>query len=206
MTPLFPLFLLAGFLLAVTPGPAVLYLVARSVDQGWKAGVVSCLGVFCATLIHVAAAVLGLSAVLASSALLFSGVKWVGAAYLVWLGLQTLLRREVPAGAAPAPAPLVRVWRDGFVVNLLNPKTTLFFLAFLPQFVDPSAGPVPVQVLVLGLSFAVMAFGTDLCWALLAGRLGDRVRRSPRFRRAQRWVTGGVYLALGAAAALVRKG
>lgn len=202
MTPLFLVFLAAGFVLAVTPGPAVLYLVARSIDQGRRAGLVSCLGVFSASLVHVTAAVLGLSAILASSALLFSVVKYAGAAYLLWLGVSTLLRKEPSSYEAPPPAPLGRVWLDGLVVNLLNPKTTLFFFAFLPQFVDPALGNPAGQVLVLGLSFSLLAFVTDSTWALVAATLGVRVRRSTGFRRAQKYVSGGVYLALGTFAAL----
>lgn len=202
MTPLFLVFLAAGFVLAVTPGPAVLYLVARSIDQGRRAGLVSCLGVFSATLVHVTAAALGLSAILASSALLFSVVKYAGAAYLLWLGVSNLLRKEPSSYHAPPPAPLAKVWLDGFVVNLLNPKTTLFFFAFLPQFVDPTLGNPGGQVLTLGVSFAVLAFVTDSTWALVAATLGARVRRNATFRRAQKYVSGGVYLALGAFAAL----
>lgn len=202
VSPLFGVFLLAGLLLAVTPGPAVLYLVARSVDQGRRAGVVSCLGVFGATLVHIAAAALGLSALMLSSALLFSVVKYAGAAYLIYLGIQTL-RRPVPAGdQVPARASLGKIWRDGFLVNLLNPKTTLFFFAFLPQFVDPALGNPTGQVVFLGLTFGLMAFGTDLTWVLAAGSLGQAVRRNRGFRMAQKYVTGGLYLALGAFAAM----
>lgn len=201
MTPLFGVFLLAGFLLAVTPGPAVLYLVARSVDQGRRAGVVSCLGVFSATLVHITAAALGLSALMLSSALLFSLVKYAGAAYLLFLGIQALIRPVPGVAETPPPAPLGRIWMDGFLVNLLNPKTTLFFLAFLPQFVDPALGNPTGQVVILGLTFGIMAFGTDLTWALVAGTLGQAVRRHAGFRRAQKYVSGGLYLALGLFAA-----
>lgn len=205
MTTLYWVFLGSALVLAVTPGPAVLYLVARSVDQGRRAGIVSCLGVFTACLVHVGAATLGLSAVLASSALLFSVVKYAGAAYLLWLGISTLLRKEAPTDRRPEPAPLTQVWTDGFVVNLLNPKTTLFFLAFLPQFVEPSLGHVTGQVLVLGLSFAFLALTTDLTWALAAGTLGEKVRGHAGFRRFQKFLSGGVYLVLGAFAAFVTR-
>jgi threonine/homoserine/homoserine lactone efflux protein len=205
MTALYGIFLCSALVLAVTPGPAVLYLVARSVDQGRRAGLVSCLGVFTACLVHVGAATLGLSAVLASSALLFSLVKYAGAAYLLWLGVTTLLRQEEPQDRRPEPASLAKVWTDGFVVNLLNPKTTLFFLAFLPQFVEPALGHVTGQVLVLGLSFALIALTTDVAWALAAGTLGEKVRAHAGFRRLQKYLSGGLYLVLGAFAALVTR-
>src|SRR5262245_57466906 len=130
------LFAAAALVLAVTPGPAVLYIVTRSVSQGRLAGVVSCLGVAVGGMVHVLAAAAGLSVVLATSALAFNIVKYAGAAYLVWLGIQKLTRAPRPdAEASAEPHSLLRVFREGVVVNVLNPKTALFFLAFLPQFV-----------------------------------------------------------------------
>jgi threonine/homoserine/homoserine lactone efflux protein len=199
------LFAAAAGVLIVTPGPAVLYITARSMSQGVRAGLVSVLAVEAGNAVHAAVAALGLSAVLASSALAFSAVKLLGAGYLVVLGLRKLLRRagdpDAEAGAAP-PRALRRVFVDGLVVAVLNPKTALFFLAFLPQFVDPRRGAAPLQMLLLGGLFVAMATLSDGVYALLAGTAGRWLRRHPRLVRGERWVTGTVYLGLGAAAAL----
>ena len=147
------LFSLAALALLVIPGPAVTYIVMRSVDQGRTAGFVSILGIHTGSAVHVAAAVVGLSALLASSASAFTVVKLAGAAYLIFIGLRRLLTPEPAPDAEPVRTGLRRVYVQGFVVNLLNPKTALFFLAFLPQFVDPARGAVPLQVAILGVLF-----------------------------------------------------
>lgn len=196
------LFLLAAAVLLITPGPAVLYIVTRSVAQGKRAGLASVVGVQLAGLTHVTAATLGLSALLMTSALAFSLVKYAGAAYLVALGVRTLLTREAHHRAAdPAPRRLSQVLAQGFLVNLLNPKTALFFLAFLPQFVDPARGAVAGQILVLGMLFVLLAFCTDGSYALLASTVGRWLGRKARFRHLQRYVTGSVYIGLGMTAA-----
>ena len=201
----FALFLGASLAALLLPGPSVLYVVARSVHGGRSAGVASVAGLGLGDLTQASAATLGLSALLASSSLAFSAVKWIGAAYLIWLGVRTLLSRDAPAdtGPEPTPEPLWRVFRQGFVVNALNPKTALFFLAFLPQFVDPSPGAEWSQVLVLGVSFVVLGILTNGLYAVVGGAAGGWMRRrgSSAVRRAQRWVSGGVYLALGVATA-----
>jgi threonine/homoserine/homoserine lactone efflux protein len=209
--PTYGLFLVAALALLLVPGPAVVYVVARSVEGGRPAGLVSVLGVEMGTLVHVAFAAAGLSAILASSATAFSVVKWLGVAYLVWLGLQRLLARDENADAPPGvrPEPLARVFRQSVLVQVLNPKVALFFLAFLPQFVDPSRGAAWTQILVLGGTLAALGLLTDGLYALLGGTAGDWLKRknaSARFRRAQRYVSGGVYLALGAAAAATGSG
>ena len=136
---LWGLFIVASVVLLLTPGPAVLFIVARSLEQGRAAGLVSVLGIHLGTIVHITAAAVGLSALLVSSALAFAIVKYLGAAYLIWIGIRTLLARDPDPEAPRVPAePLRRVFRDGFVVNLFNPKTAIFFLAFLPQFVDPA--------------------------------------------------------------------
>lgn len=196
-------FVLAAFGLIVIPGPAVLYIVARGIHQGRLAALVSALGVEVGALVHVVAAALGLSALLLSSAVAFSVVKWAGAAYLVYLGIRTLLAPETTTQTtAVAPKSLPRIFVQGFLVNLLNPKVALFFFAFLPQFVDPTRGTVAAQTLVLGGLFVAMAACSDSVYALLAGSLGGWLRGNLRFLRAQRWFTGTVYLALGATTAL----
>jgi threonine/homoserine/homoserine lactone efflux protein len=202
-----PLFLAAAVVLLVTPGPAVLYIVARSIEQGRLAGVVSTLGVGLGSLVHVAAAALGLSALLMSSATLFLAVKYLGAAYLVFLGARTLLARPAAAGAASAePRRLSRVFLEGVVVNLLNPKTALFFFAFLPQFVDPARGAVASQVSFLGVAFVLLGVCSDGLWAVTAGTASEWLRGNVRFLRAQRYVSGGTLIGLGVATAVSGSG
>lgn len=197
------LFLGAALVLLVTPGPAVLYITARSMSQGIRAGLVSVLAIETGNLVHALAAALGLAALLASSALAFSAVKLLGAGYLVFLGFRKLTSRDpgtTASGEAP-PRRLRSVYLDGVLVAVLNPKTALFFLAFLPQFVRPAAGHVPAQMLVLGLVFVALAFVSDSAYALLAGTAGRWLWRHPRFVRGERYVSGTVYIGLGALAA-----
>jgi threonine/homoserine/homoserine lactone efflux protein len=198
------LFAAAAIVLIAIPGPNHVYIVARSVSQGRGAGLASALGVETGTLVHVAAAAAGLSAVIASSATAFNLVRYLGAAYLVYLGIRALTRRDGHEGGVEVDAaPLRRTFAEGVMVNVLNPKVALFFLAFLPQFIDPSRGPVAVQTLVLGAVIFVLALASDLVYALAASALGERLRRrGAGFGRVQRRVTGGVYVALGAVAAL----
>jgi threonine/homoserine/homoserine lactone efflux protein len=192
----------------LSPGPAVLYIVARSVEQGRIAGLASVCGITTGTLVHVLAAALGLSALLASSALAFAIVKYAGAGYLIYIGVRRILSRlDTPVAQAKQPArSLGRVYRDGFVVNLLNPKTALFFLAFLPQFVDPSRGEVVFQIAFLGLLFALMGLASDGLYALAAGTAGRWVKRNSHFLRWERYVTGGVFIGLGVTAAFAGNG
>jgi threonine/homoserine/homoserine lactone efflux protein len=195
------LFAAASFALAVVPGPAVLYIIAQSVDQGRFAGLVSALGIGVGGLVHVVAATIGLSSLLASSATAFTIVKYAGAAYLIVLGIRRLLTREQVADEiARPPRARRRIFRDGVIVNVLNPKTALFFLAFLPQFVDPDAAAAPVQILGLGLLFVAIAFCSDSVWAFAAGTIGGWVRRSRWYLAFRRWVTGTVFVALGVSA------
>ena len=197
------LFVGAALALLLVPGPAVLYIVARSVEQGRLAGFVSDLGIHTATLVHVFAAAVGLSALLASSALAFSIVKYAGAVYLIWLGLKKLFgRAEAPeAGIALRRTRYARLFRDGFIVNLFNPKTALFFLAFLPQFVDVGRGHVASQIVFLGLLFTVLGFITDGCYAMAAGTAGSWLKRNRAYLVAERYVSGVVFIGLGLSAA-----
>ena len=197
------LFITAALLLLVAPGPAVLYVIARSVEQGRAAGLVSVLGIALGALAHIALAALGLSALLLASALAFTLVKFAGAAYLVWLGVHSLLQRSPEHDIeAPAPHALGHIFWQGAIVNLLNPKTALFFLAFLPQFVDPGRGPVALQILLLGGIFTALAITSDSLYALLAGSLAGLLRGNRTFRRFQRRLSGLVMIALGIGAAL----
>ena len=201
-------FAVAALALLLTPGPAVLYIVARSIEQGRVAGLVSVCGITTGTLVHILAASLGLSALLASSALAFSIVKYAGAAYLITIGVRRILdRRAMPTAPTGLPArSLWRLYRDGFVVNLLNPKTALFFLAFLPQFVDPSRGAAAFQIAFLGLLFALMGLASDGLYALAAGSAGRWLRHNGSILRWERYVTGGVFIGLGVTAAFAGGG
>jgi threonine/homoserine/homoserine lactone efflux protein len=197
------LFALAASVLIVIPGPAVLYIVSQSVGQGRKAGLVSASGVASGGLVHVIAAAVGLSGLLLSSATLFSVVKFAGAGYLIYLGGRRLLGLEASALLAPTEArSRRRLYRDGAVVNILNPKTALFFYAFLPQFLDPDRGAVALQALVLGVIFVSIALLSDSVWALASGSAAGWLKARPLAAHVERWVTGTVLVGLGAAAAL----
>jgi threonine/homoserine/homoserine lactone efflux protein len=196
------LFVTGAIILLVIPGPAVLYVVSRSIGHGRPAGLVSAMGITVGALFHVAAATLGLSALLASSALAFQSVKYIGAAYLIYLGLRVLRSGGTHVQHAIADQRRLRsIFGQGVLVNLLNPKTALFFLAFLPQFIDPARGHATLQILQLGVLFALMGWLSDSAWALLAGIVAGRLRGSARLRRAQRNVSGGALIALGLASA-----
>jgi threonine/homoserine/homoserine lactone efflux protein len=223
------LFTMAAVTLLVIPGPSVLYIVTRSVDQGRAAGLASVCGIHVGTLVHVAAAAFGLSALLVSSATAYNAVRWVGAAYLVGLGLRRLLARDEDArpeadgrpgrlglrrllgrdagtrpgaGRRPRRLGLRRVFAQGVVVNVLNPKTALFFFAFLPQFVDVSRGSVPFQVVVFGVAFVLLGLVSDGAYAMLASTGAGWLRRRPGAARASRLVSGGVLIGLGVTTAL----
>ncbi len=197
------LFALAALGLLVVPGPAVIYITTRSIDQGLAAGFASVLGITTGTLVHTVAAALGLSALVASSALAFNVIKLVGAGYLIYLGIRRMMQPDTVGDDVRVPRqPLWRIYRQGIFVNLLNPKTALFMLAFLPQFVDPLRGPVELQILLLGSVLATLGLLSDGAYALLAAHFGRWLRASPRFARAQRYVGGGVLVALGVSAAV----
>ncbi|HZT17029.1 MAG TPA: LysE family translocator [Gaiellaceae bacterium] len=198
------LFALASLALAVVPGPAVTYIVTQSVDKGRRAGLASAAGVASGGLVHVAAATAGLSALIASSAAAFTVVKLAGAAYLIAVGIRRVLTHDETV-TEPQPAPLQRVWAQGVVVNVLNPKTALFFLAFLPQFVDPHRGAVWTQVAFLGCLFAGIAFSSDVTYAVLADALAGRLRRGRRAAALRRYLSGGIFVALGVTAAAAHR-
>ena len=197
-------FSVAALVLFVVPGPAVLYIVARSVDQGRNAGLVSVLGVGLGSMVHVMAAALGLSAVLVQSATAFRTVKYLGAAYLVYLGIRRLLGRgdDIVRANGGGNRSLRRIFFQGVWVNILNPKTALFFFAFLPQFVNVEAGSVGLQIFFLGALLVVMGIITDGAYAMAAGSLGEWMKNRPRVVTAQRWFAGGVFISLGLATAL----
>jgi threonine/homoserine/homoserine lactone efflux protein len=196
------LFVLAALTLLVIPGPAVLYIVGRSIDQGRSAGLASVLGVTTGTLIQIAFATVGLSSLVLASAVAFDAVKYAGAAYLIVLGIRRLRSRAAEAvDAAPPPRTLRRLYTHGVIVNTLNPKTALFVFALLPQFVDVHAGRVWLQVLVLGLTLCLLGLASDSVYAVVAGTLADRIRGSAAIARMERRVGGLLLVALGVAAA-----
>lgn len=195
-------FVLAALALVASPGPAVFYIIARSLEQGRLAGIISILGIGVGTLCHIAAATVGLSALFMSSALAFNVVKYAGAIYLVYLGVKTLRSNKTSDGVhLSEKMPFRKVFYQAFLVNLLNPKTTIFFLAFLPQFVDPAKGAVSIQILILGLILVFIGFVCDLIYALLASSIGGWLQRSPRTQRMQKYIAGGTYITLGVVAA-----
>jgi threonine/homoserine/homoserine lactone efflux protein len=200
------LFAAAALALIVVPGPAVLYIVAQSIDRGRLAGFVSALGIAVGGLLHVTAAAIGLSSLLVSSATAFAVVKYAGAGYLIGLGLYTLfVRKEKLAAEVPRERRLRRRFGQGVVVNVLNPKTALFFFAFLPQFVDPDQGSAALQIGILGLVFVALAVISDSVWALVAGSASERLRDSRRFLGVQRYVSGSVFVGLGALTATAKR-
>lgn len=192
------IFLSAAFILLITPGPSVAYIVTRSVSQGRRAGMISALGVNTGGLLHVVAAALGLSALLVSSAVAFSVVKYAGALYLIFLGVRAMFSSKEPVQTPAGAANLRALYSQGILVNALNPKTALFFLAFLPQFIDPSRGSAAAQILLLGLLFVGMSVITDGAYALLAGS-GRRFIVTERTKKAGGYLAGSVYIALGIA-------
>jgi threonine/homoserine/homoserine lactone efflux protein len=200
-------FATASFLLAITPGPDLLYIATRSLTQGRAAGVVSAMGVHTGVLVHTLAAALGLSALIATSALAFSVVKYLGAAYLIFLGLRTLVSKDealtIEVGEHKR---LSSIYYQGIITNILNPKAILFFMAYLPQFVNPEKGPVTLQILFLGVCFIVVNFPVDAGVGLLGGSLGQWLKQRSGVQRVGKWVTGTVFIGLGIGTALTSRG
>ena len=196
------LFALAAAALLAVPGPAVLYIVAQSVEHGRAAGLASVAGVHLGTLVHVAAAAAGVSAVIAASATAFTTVKLAGAAYLVYLGVRRLVSKQLRDDEPRDPEALRAAFARGAVVNVLNPKTALFFLAFLPQFVDPDRGGAWSQAIVLGAVFVLLGLVSDSVYAIAAGAVGAALRRR---RQAVRYASGTIMIGLGAVAAFAKR-
>ncbi len=197
------LFIGAALALLLVPGPAVLYITARSASQGRMAGLVSVLAIETANFLQAAAAALGLAAIVYSSALAFDVVKYLGAAYLIYLGISKLFfSKDKESDEAMEPESLWRIYWQGFVINLLNPKTALFFFAFLPQFVSPERGNVTGQSFLLGAVFVLLAIVTDSLYALLASSLAGQLKGNRRFQKGGRYFAGLVYIGLGITTAL----
>jgi threonine/homoserine/homoserine lactone efflux protein len=200
--PLLSAFLIASLVLAITPGPAVFYIVTRSLAQGRRFGLTSVAGVALGNLGNALGASLGLAALFAISAAAFTVVKYAGALYLVYLGISTWRSPTAAANAsAPPAAPLSRIFRDGFIVALLNPKTAIFFAAFLPQFMSTEASPL-LQSMTLGSLFIAVAVVTDSAYAIAAGTLAPALGRARGIRSLGRYLTGGAFIGLGIFTAL----
>jgi len=193
----FSLFLLAAGILAATPGPGIFYVLARTLAGGRREGFYSTLGTFFGGLLHVFAAALGVSAILAASAVAFHTVKYAGALYLVFLGIRMIRSRDGEPGLATS-APANGAFRQGLLTEALNPKTALFFLSFIPQFIWPQRGHVFLQFAVLGLISVSLNTAADLAVVSLSARIERKIKTSARFRRNQRCASGLGMIGLGA--------
>lgn len=199
---LFLIFLAAALVLAICPGPGVMYVLARTLSGGHREGVSSCLGTFVGGLAHVLAAALGISAILATSAAAFTLLKYAGAIYLIWIGIRIIQTRHTSLDDTRSSASSLHVFRQGVLTELLNPKTALFFLSFLPQFVSPAIGHVVLQLLLLGVVSVALNTTVDLMVVMLATPLGRRLATNVQFRRNQRVASGAAMIGLGAFAVL----
>jgi threonine/homoserine/homoserine lactone efflux protein len=197
----FLLFFAAALVLAITPGPGIFYVLARSLAGGRREGILSSLGTFVGGLFHVLAAAFGVSAILAASAVAFHTVKYAGAAYLVWLGIRMIRTRDAEFTMA-TPAPTEKAFRQGILTEALNPKTALFFLSFIPQFISAQTGPVFAQFVVLGVISVVLNTTADLLVVLAAAGLEQKLKHNARFRSRQRAASGVGMIGLGAWVAL----
>lgn len=192
-------FITAAIILLVIPGPAVLYIITRSTEQGTRAGLVSVCGIQAGTVVHAVAAAFGVSAILMASAMAFALLKYAGGAYLIYLGCKKIFGKKKTAEsiAALPPQRMQTIFWQGMVVNVLNPKCALFFFAFLPQFINPATGNVTGQVLFFGLLFTVLAFITDGSYALAAGRMGKWLKGNSAYLRLEAYISGLIYISLG---------
>jgi len=199
----YALFIGTCLVLLAIPGPAVLYVVSRSIDQGRRAGLASVLGITTGTVVHVTMATVGLSSLILASRVAFDGVRYVGAAYLIYLGVRRLLTRGAEEEIESRPRTARDLYTQGLIVNLLNPKTIVFIFAFIPQFIDLDAGHTWFQIMVLGLTFAGLGLLSDSTYAFVAGTVADRLRGTPLVARIERWFGGTVLIGLGITSALV---
>jgi len=203
----FWVFALAALLLNLTPGNDMLYVAARSTSQGIKAGIISSLGIMAGCMVHILAAVIGLSAIIAQSALAFNIIKYVGAAYLVYLGIRSIISRKktFEVKNKMQQQSYTRIFWQGVLTNVLNPKVALFFLAFLPQFINVESRHTALQILFLGTWFNVGGTLVNIVVAILFGKIGTWLSQSPRFIQWQERITGAMLIALGIKVALSKK-
>lgn len=200
------LFITAATILIVVPGPALLYIMMKSMEQGHKAGLVSALGVGVGAMVHVLAAAIGMSALLVASATAFSILKYGGAVYLIYLGVKKLLDKSTPISTVQTEKkPLNKIFYEGILVNTLSPKSAIFFFAFLPQFINTDKGGTTSQILFLGLVFLVIAFISDMTYVVLSGKLVKYFKNSSKFSSIQKYVSGSIYIVLGLLTFMVNK-
>lgn len=201
------LFLAATSVLVITPGPVIMYIIACTVDRGYKAGLISVIGVGVGTLAHVIAAAIGISAILRSSMLAFAVVKYAGAAYLIYLGIRALMTHQTAQQKnVSIPQSLTWMFAQGALINILNPKTALFFFAWLPRFIDPDRGSVAGQTVFFGCLIVPLGFCNDSVYVLLAGTASQWLRQNTRLLIIQRYFAGCVYLLLGITAVIAGTG
>lgn len=204
----FEAFLIAGLILNLTPGADTMYILGRSIAQGKKAGVLSALGISTGAIFHIIFATLGLSIILAKSAMAFEIVKYLGAGYLVFLGLKTILKKadgKFELNKENTTVNYKKIYFSGIMTNILNPKVALFFLAFLPQFIDPNYVQSSLPFLILGITFLLTGTIWCLILALFASKLSDRIRKNYKIKIWLDKITGGVFVALGIKLALMKK-
>ena len=202
----FALFFVASWTLIITPGPDMLYVITRGISQGRKAGLLSALGVTLGILVHTLLAALGLAALLQTSALAFLVIKYIGATYLIYLGLNAWRDKgSFESGEPQNPSAAQPIFWQGFISNVTNPKIAIFFLAFLPQFVQPEGGSFFLQMLTLGLLFAGFGIAFLSGVGYFAGQIGSWCSKKPEFVNRVRWLTGGVLIGLGVRLALVER-
>ncbi|HEY4386217.1 MAG TPA: LysE family translocator [Ktedonobacteraceae bacterium] len=201
-----PLFLLASWALNIAPGPDMLYVIARSAGQGRRAGLVSALGIAVGSLIQTCIVALGLASILAAVPLAYDIVKFVGAGYLIYLGIRVLLSRQHSLIAPPVErTSLWRIFAQGVITNVLNPKVALFFLAFLPQFTSPAYGSVPLQILILGTIFNVSGTIVNIILSVFSSFLGTWLKSHARASKILNWLTGGIFIGLGVRLAFLQR-
>ena len=196
---------IASLALLVIPGPAVLYIINRSVADGRNVALAAVAGLEIGNFMHVIAATVGLSAVIATSAAAFSAVKWIGAGYLIYIGIRTLATKAQAVNQLNDPMSRRRAFTQGIVVNTFNPKVALFFLSFLPQFIDADRGSAALQSLILGTTFVILGSVSDSLFAILASALRGTLLRGKSLPFVQRYVAGSVFIALGAIASTTRR-
>ncbi|UNZ00345.1 LysE family translocator [Zhouia spongiae] len=204
----FEAFLIAGLILNLTPGADTIYILGRSVAQGKKAGILSALGISTGAIFHIIFATLGLSIILAKSATAFEIVKYLGAVYLIFLGIKTILKKEDGKFELSNESEIVnyrKIYLSGVLTNILNPKVALFFLAFLPQFIAPNYGQSSLPFLILGVTFLLTGTIWCLVLALFASKLSDRIRKNYKIKMWLDKITGGIFVTLGIKLALMKK-